>query len=124
MHVTAVGYEDVWGDEDVQGTEHALTRNEIAQQPLQVVEADPRQEGKERAGVSGQVMAVGKRVVHPLDGRRFLFHVGVGGLDGEDALAATDLLVDLIAVLQLDAEALGQAVADLGGGHGVTRVGL
>jgi len=83
---------------------------------LQIITIDPRKKREQRFEIAENIMASGGELVNPLNAPGLLFHIGIGGLDGEDRLAAANLLVQFISIVELDAEGFGQSVADLGCG--------
>lgn len=94
------------------------TGDEITNEPLQIVAEDPVQEREQLLDVADDTGLGGHPLVDEVHRRGLLFDVRVGAGDGEYGLAARDVLdALLIAVVELDAEHLGQAVADLSRGR-------
>ena len=83
---------------------------------------DPGSEREQSLGVIPGVRFAGPDFGQPFSGSRLLFLRGFSTGDREDRLAARKLRVSatasLVAVVDLDAECFGKAVAELGGGVG------
>lgn len=96
------------------------TGNQVTKEPLHIVEADPLQEREEVVEVVADIARRGSDTGNPLADCWLMFDVDIGAVDGEDRLATREtFMAKFVAVFELDAEHLGQAVADLcaGGRH-------
>jgi hypothetical protein len=83
---------------------------------LDIVSSDPVDKGKQAGEVLQKLRTTGKGVAKPFPSSRLMLNVRIRRVDGEDALASCDTVrSSFVAVMQVDTEDLGQAMADLAG---------
>jgi hypothetical protein len=59
-------------------------------------------------------MAGRENALDPFQARGFLFHVSVGGGAGKHRLSTPNLIIQLVAIVELDAEPFGKNMSNLG----------
>lgn len=106
--------------------ETVRTCDKITSKPLQIVGANPLEEGKEGDNVIDKETRPGEGFADPFgDGGLFL-DKGIGRLDGEDGFTAGDAVLGLVGGVQLDPQHLGHpmpSLGDLDASHCARQVG-
>jgi hypothetical protein len=91
-----------------------LTSDEISVQPLQIISSNPMNEREQAVEVFEQLVSVWQGSLNPFPGGRLVLDIRVGGINGENALSSGDTVrSSLIAIMQIDAKDLCEAMADL-----------
>ena len=92
-------------------TSNRNSGDQITKEPLHIVPSNPMDEGKKVDRVREQSLARREHIEQPFCRRRFSFDVRICRIYGESRFASSHRLLRFIAVLQLDAEDFGEAMA-------------
>ena len=101
-----------------------LTGDHVSKEPGRIVSRDPSQKGEQAAEVVHNVFWRRSDLRYPLSSGWLVLDVSVSTGDREDRLSLCDPVgTSLVAIMQLDTEDFGQAMADLGsrGSHRAAR---